>query len=204
MGGVENHPVARFTHPIERTEIGDEIVVAEAGSTLCKSKLVVAEAGKLFRDILHVPRGEELTFLYVHDPPGFGCRPEQICLPAKERGDLENVDALTRDLRFCRRMDIGCHWDFQFGSDGRENFASFADPVNWTAEDLKPYVDHAISVFGEDRVVFGGDWPPLLTANSTYARWVETLDGLTSGMSEAGKRKLFGDNARSFYRLPPA
>jgi L-fuconolactonase len=82
--------------------------------------------------------------------------------------------------------------------------ATEADPVNWTAEDLKPYVDHAISVFGEDRIVFGGDWPPLLTANSTYARWVETLDGLTSGMSEAGKRKLFGDNARSFYRLPLA
>src|ERR1700682_1856953 len=108
MGGVENHAVARFTHPIERTEIGDEIIVAEAGPTLGKSKLVIAEAGELFRDILDVPRGEELTFLSVHDPPGVGRRPEQICLPAKERGDLENVDALTRNLRFRRRMDVGC------------------------------------------------------------------------------------------------
>jgi L-fuconolactonase len=82
--------------------------------------------------------------------------------------------------------------------------ATEADLMNWTAEDLKPYVDHALSVFGENRVVFGGDWPPLLTANSTYARWVETLDGLTSGMGAAGQRKLFGDNARSFYRLPAA
>jgi L-fuconolactonase len=82
--------------------------------------------------------------------------------------------------------------------------ATEADLMNWTAEDLKPYVDHALSAFGENRVVFGGDWPPLLTANSTYARWVETLDGLTSGMGAAGQRKLFGDNARSFYRLPQA
>jgi L-fuconolactonase len=81
--------------------------------------------------------------------------------------------------------------------------ATEADLMNWTADDLKPYVDHALAVFGEDRVVFGGDWPPLLTANSTYARWVQTLDGLTSDMSAAGKRKLFGDNARSFYGLPP-
>jgi L-fuconolactonase len=82
--------------------------------------------------------------------------------------------------------------------------ATEADLMNWTPEDLKPYVDHALSAFGEDRVVFGGDWPPLLTANSTYERWVQTLDGLTSGISAAAKRKLFGDNARSFYRLPSA
>src|SRR5712692_5710218 len=67
--------------------------------------------------------------------------------------------------------------------------ATEADTMNWTANDLKPYVDHALSAFGEDRVVFGGDWPPLLTANSTYARWVETLDSLTSGMSATGQRK---------------
>jgi L-fuconolactonase len=82
--------------------------------------------------------------------------------------------------------------------------ATEADLMNWTAEDLKPYVDHAISVFGEDRIVFGGDWPPILTANSTYARWVQTLNDLTAGMGTEGQRKLFGDNARSFYRLPPA
>ena len=81
--------------------------------------------------------------------------------------------------------------------------ATEADPVNWTAEDLKPYVDHALSVFGEDRVVFGGDWPPILTANSTYARWVQTLDDLTAGMGAVGQRNLFGNNARSFYHLPP-
>jgi L-fuconolactonase len=79
--------------------------------------------------------------------------------------------------------------------------ATEADLQNWTPEDLKPYVDHALSVFGEDRVVFGGDWPPVLTANATYRRWVETLDGLTAGLSSTGKQKLFGDNARSFYRL---
>jgi L-fuconolactonase len=80
--------------------------------------------------------------------------------------------------------------------------ATEADLTSWTAEDLKPYVDDAVKLFGEDRVVFGGDWPPILTANSTYARWVQTAMDLTMSLGDTGQRKLFGDNARTFYRLP--
>jgi L-fuconolactonase len=78
-----------------------------------------------------------------------------------------------------------------------------ADLNHWTATDLKPYVDHAISVFGEDRVIFGGDWPPVLNAAS-YANWVQTAQSLTSGLGASGQRKLFAENARRFYRLPTA
>jgi predicted TIM-barrel fold metal-dependent hydrolase len=75
-----------------------------------------------------------------------------------------------------------------------------ADHRNWTAEDLRPYVEHVLDSFGEDRVVFGGDWP-VVTEASTYLRWVETLDALTSGLSPSAKRKLWSENARRFYRL---
>lgn len=34
-----------------------------------------------------------------------------------------------------------------------------ADPRRWTPDDLAPYVAYTLEVFGEDRVVFGGDWP---------------------------------------------
>ncbi len=41
-------------------------------------------------------------------------------------------------------------------------------------EDLKPYLDHVIGVFGPDRVLFGSDWPVLnLAAN--YDRWIKML-----------------------------
>ncbi len=75
-----------------------------------------------------------------------------------------------------------------------------ADLQQWTPADLAPYVVHALEVFGEDRVVFGGDWPVLLLASS-YDRWVETLDTLTQRLSPEAKRKLWADNARQFYRL---
>jgi L-fuconolactonase len=75
-----------------------------------------------------------------------------------------------------------------------------ADMERWTPEDLRPYVDHVIASFGEERVAFGGDWPVAFQA-SAYPRWIETLDQLTSGLSSAGKRKLWHDNATRFYRI---
>lgn len=75
-----------------------------------------------------------------------------------------------------------------------------ADPLNWTRDDLAPYIEHALEVFGEDRVAFGGDWPVVLSAAS-YRRWVNTLDDLTTGLSLAARRKLWSDNARRFYHL---
>jgi L-fuconolactonase len=71
---------------------------------------------------------------------------------------------------------------------------------NWTAEDLKPYIEHVLAVFGEDRVAYGGDWPVVLMASS-YRRWVEALDALTVHLSHEAKRKLWAGNARRFYRL---
>jgi L-fuconolactonase len=76
-----------------------------------------------------------------------------------------------------------------------------ANLSTWTPEDLAPYVLHVLEVFGEDRVAFGGDWPVILLA-SDYSRWVETLQMLTSSLSQAAQRKLWHENARHFYRLP--
>jgi L-fuconolactonase len=70
----------------------------------------------------------------------------------------------------------------------------------WTTADLRPYAEHILESFGEDRVAFGGDWPVVLNASS-YMRWVETVDDLTTGLTAAAKQKLWRDNARRFYRL---
>ena len=67
-------------------------------------------------------------------------------------------------------------------------------------EELASYALHVVTVFGEDRVMFGGDWPVLLLASS-YHRWVETVDLLTSHMSSSALRKFWSENARRIYRL---
>lgn len=76
-----------------------------------------------------------------------------------------------------------------------------ADHQQWTPADLQPYIDHVIESFGFDRVMYGGDWPVAYQATE-YPRWVATLEAAVSGCSESELRRLFHDNARTFYRLP--
>ncbi len=75
-----------------------------------------------------------------------------------------------------------------------------ADHHEWEIEQVKPYVMHALEAFGEDRVVFGSDWP-VVTQAAPYARWVEVLDSLTADFSSEAKAKLWSQNGRRFYRL---
>ena len=78
--------------------------------------------------------------------------------------------------------------------------ATEANWETWTVEDVAPFIEHVIRLFGEDRIVYGGDWPVVLNASS-YRRWYETLDTLTASMSPEAKRKLWNTNAKRFYRL---
>ena len=75
-----------------------------------------------------------------------------------------------------------------------------ADMKHWTLADLQPYIDVAWENFGPDRVMFGGDWP-VVTQAAELQGWISTLLTAVSGYSEEERRKLFHDNAISFYRL---
>jgi len=77
---------------------------------------------------------------------------------------------------------------------------AYADPQKWTAEDLRPFVEHAIASFGWDRVLFGSDWP-VCTLSASYRRWVEALQMITQSAGDDNRKKLFHDNALRVYRL---
>jgi predicted TIM-barrel fold metal-dependent hydrolase len=70
----------------------------------------------------------------------------------------------------------------------------------WEAADLAPVINHTLTTFGPDRVMFAGDWP-VCTLRATYRQWVEALQTITRGRSAADNRKLFHDNAVRFYGL---
>ena len=75
-----------------------------------------------------------------------------------------------------------------------------ADHEHWQPADLEPFVNVALEAFGEERVLFGGDWPVVLLA-SPYRRWYETLEALTARLPLPARRKLWAENAQRFYRL---
>ena len=77
---------------------------------------------------------------------------------------------------------------------------SSVDPNNWTAEDLRPYVEHVINCFGWDRVMFGSDWP-VCTLGASFKEWLDAALLLTQDASEENRRKLFAENAERVYRM---
>jgi len=55
-------------------------------------------------------------------------------------------------------------------------------------------------VCGEDRVLFGGDWPVSLQSTS-YRAWIDTVDALTSQLTPSAQQKFWSSNAKRVYRL---
>jgi L-fuconolactonase len=73
---------------------------------------------------------------------------------------------------------------------------------NWTAADLRPFIEATLDAFGPDRIIYAGDYPILLQA-TTMTQWVEVLDAAFAdlGLSATETRKIYRDNANRFYRL---
>lgn len=70
----------------------------------------------------------------------------------------------------------------------------------WTEADLAPYVNHVLSAFGPDRVMWGSDWP-VCRLRAEYDRWHQAAQTLTAHLSEADRAQVFGGTAQRFYRL---
>jgi L-fuconolactonase len=71
---------------------------------------------------------------------------------------------------------------------------------DWDAERLSPYVAHAAQCFGEDRLIFGSDWPVCLLAGS-YGAIKQALEECVARLGGAVRDKAFGPNAMAAYRL---
>lgn len=70
----------------------------------------------------------------------------------------------------------------------------------WSATEIKPYIDYAIKCFSAERIMFGSDWPVSLLAGKYDQVWNETIKALI-GYSEADKDAILGGTAAEFYRL---
>src|SRR6476469_6752827 len=88
MRRIKNDAVSFFPHPVEGAHIRHQIVVAKSGAALGEAEPFVTESDKLLRDILHVPRGEELALLHVDRATSFRGRTQEIGLTTKKSGNL--------------------------------------------------------------------------------------------------------------------
>lgn len=75
--------------------------------------------------------------------------------------------------------------------------ASWSD---WKVEHFKKYIDVVVNAFGEDRIMFGSDWPVCRLA-ATYDQVVELASKATDHLTSTQLDLFFGKNASRFYNL---
>jgi L-fuconolactonase len=75
-----------------------------------------------------------------------------------------------------------------------------ANWTSWQTDDLRPFVDFALKLFGPERLIFGSDYPVCLLAAS-YDRVLDAFQEILKGLSDADREQIFSKNAARFYRL---
>ncbi len=73
-----------------------------------------------------------------------------------------------------------------------------ADHHFWKLDDFRPYLDVVFEAFGEDRLMYGSDWPVCLLA-ANYAQAIELVCSYVAPLSSTAQEKIFGANAARFY-----
>ena len=75
-----------------------------------------------------------------------------------------------------------------------------ADWFHWQPSDFTFYLDTIFDAFGEDRILYGSDWPVALLAGS-YQQVYDLVHQHFKSLDESARAKLFGENATRIYRL---
>ncbi len=73
----------------------------------------------------------------------------------------------------------------------------------WTADDVRPAVEHAIATFGPDRLMAGSDWPSALHGHASWEQVWCAVTATLDGLDDAGRACVLGRTAVEVYGIPP-
>ncbi len=173
-----------------RHQVHDE---ADAGwlarAAVHRGLAAVAEAGLAYDLLVKTPQ-LPAALAAAKALPGLRFVIDHLAKPRIAAG-VEDLDWAARMMPFADLPNVSCKLS---------GMVTEADWAKWQAADLQPYVDRVFSWFGEDRLLYGSDWPVCLVA-ADYGRVVDTLRQLLAGRSEEARRKVFGANAARIYSL---
>jgi len=114
---------------------------------------------------------------------------DHLAKPSIERGEFDEWACELRPL--AALANVYCKLS---------GLVTQANWTTWTTEDLRPYVDYALELFGVERMMFGSDHPVCLLA-ATYDRVLDSFQELLKGLSATDRDQIFAGNAARFYRL---
>ncbi|MEU0533262.1 amidohydrolase family protein [Amycolatopsis tolypomycina] len=147
----------------------------------------VRDAGLVY-DLLVVPHQLPAAIAAVRALPDLTFVLDHLAKPPIASGDLEPW--ATELATLAREPNVVAKLSGLVTEAGRP----------WRVEDLRPYADTALTVFGPDRLMLGSDWPVCLLAG-TYAEVMDAADSLLDGLTPAEQDAVRGGTATRVYGL---
>ena len=71
---------------------------------------------------------------------------------------------------------------------------------DWESQDILPYLEATLELFGPQRLLYGSDWPVCLLASS-YKRVFDLVHQFTATLSREEQKSIMGQNALRLYKL---
>ncbi|MCX7306293.1 MAG: amidohydrolase [Hyphomicrobiales bacterium] len=144
---------------------------------------------RLTFDICMFPRQKPLALALATLTPGVTFILDHCGVPDIKGGDF---DAWKRGIcEIAERQNVVAKIS---------GIVAYADSGAWSADTLRPYVEHVVECFGWERVVWGSDWPVCVPGGGLLA-WVAATHAVLSGCSNDERDRLFWKNADRIWQL---
>ncbi|MHB8521190.1 MAG: amidohydrolase family protein [Limisphaerales bacterium] len=145
---------------------------------------------QLAYDLLLFPKHLPVAVKVVEQFPDQKFVLDHMAKPFIKTGTLSPWDEHVREL--ARHSNVWCKVS---------GLVTEARRGQWTQTDFRPYLDVVFAAFGEDRLMFGSDWPVCLLS-AGYAEVHGLVQDYLQSFPEGVRGKIFGENAARFYGIP--
>ena len=115
------------------------------------------------------------------------------------------IDHLAKPYIKDQKINSWAKYMYAFGVQGNvfckvSGMVTEADWSHWKYKDFEPYLKVVFEAFGNDRILFGSDFPVCLLAGS-YKSIKGIVEQFIQDFLEADQRKIMGENALKFYKI---
>jgi L-fuconolactonase len=155
--------------------------------------LATLEESELAFDLLLRPADIPAAVRTVSDFAGLNFVVDHIAKPDIASGAFSSWASLMRGFG-PHRSHVWCKLS---------GMAEEADWRTWTADQLRPYINEVLDIFGPERCLYGSNWPVCRLAGD-YRRIKSALEENLAELSIGQRAAVMGRNAISAYRLADA
>jgi len=140
-------------------------------------------------DILVFPHQLGATLEFVKQFPHQKFVIDHIAKPYIKDGFFDGWAVLMKEI--AKHQNVHCKLS---------GMITEADYNTWTPQQIIPYMDWVLKVFGTERIMFGSDWPVCLVAGN-YGKVKKLVTDFIANLSKAEQEAIMGKNAVKFYGL---